>query len=208
MIEFRQKTFSEYDAMRSLYVELLKGGDRNKNRVKVIDQSQLLPILKGNNIVIERFVISKSFLQRKDKYRLYLKIGAKAKLPDEVRLPERVQDKKLGNANLNINVGSFAPGLKNNNNNNGGQQRNFSEVIFKQKDFGKNKNGGGGQPTIGANLSPSINFTYAVRELSGKTLKYDKKERSLVLEFDSIHDAINALNVLPFGINYNIYLLS
>jgi hypothetical protein len=37
MIEFRQKTFSEYDAMRSLYVELLKGGDRNKNRVKVID---------------------------------------------------------------------------------------------------------------------------------------------------------------------------
>ena len=204
MIEFRQKTFSEYDAMRSLYVELLKRGDRNKWRV--IDQSQLLPILKGNNIVIERFVISKSFLQHKDKYRLYLKIGAKAKLPDEVRLPERVQDKKLGNANLNINVGSFAPGSKNNNNNNGGQQRNFSEVIFKQKEF-KGK-GGGQPPTIGANLSPSINFTYTVRELSGKTLKYDKKERSLVLEFDSIHDAINALNILPFGINYNIYLLS
>ena len=204
MIEFRQKTFSEYDAMRSLYVELLKRGDRNKWRV--IDQSQLLPILKGNNIVIERFVISKSFLQHKDKYRLYLKIGAKAKLPDEVRLPERVQDKKLGNANLNINVGSFAP--KNNNDNNGGQQRSFSEVIFKQKVFGKNKKNGGGQPTIGANISPSINFTYTVRELSGKTLKYDKKERSLVLEFDSIHDAINALNILPFGINYNIYLLS
>jgi len=204
MIEFRQKTFSEYDAMRSLYVELLKRGDRNKWRV--IDQSQLLPILKGNNIVIERFVISKSFLQHKDKYRLYLKIGAKAKLPDEVRLPEKVYDKKLGNANLNINVGSFAPGSKNNNNNNGGQQRNFSEVIFKQKEF-KGK-GGGQPPTIGANLSPSINFTYTVRELSGKTLKYDKKERSLVLEFDSIHDAINALNILPFGINYNIYLLS
>ena len=202
MIKFRQKTFSEFDAMRSLYVELLKRGDRNKWRV--IDQNQLLPILKGNNVVIERFVISTS-LFGKDKYRLYLKIGAKAKLPDEVRLPEKIYDKKLGNANLNVNVGSFAPGSKNNNPNNGGQQKSFSEVIFRQKDFGK---GGGQPPTIGANLSPSINFTYTVRELSGKTLKYDKKERSLVLEFNSINDAINALNILPFGINYNIYLLS
>jgi len=201
MIKFRQKIFSEFDAMRSLYVELLKRGDRNK--WKVIDKGQLLPILKGNNIVIERFVISTS-LFGKDKYRLYLKIGAKAKLPDEVRLPEKIYDKKLGNANLNVNVGSFAPGSKNNNNN-GGQQKNFSEVIFRQKEF---KGGGGPPPTIGANFSPSINFTYTVRELSGKTLKYDKKERSLVLEFDSIHDAINALNILPFGINYNIYLLS
>ena len=202
MIKFRQKIFSEFDAMRSLYVELLKRGDRNKWRV--IDKSQLLPILKGNNIVIERFVISTS-LFGKDKYRLYLKIGAKAKLPDEVRLPEKIYDKKLGNANLNVNVGSFAPGSKNNNNNNGSQQKSFSEVIFRQKEF---KGGGGQPPTIGANLSPSINFTYTVRELSGKTLKYDKKERSLVLEFNSINDAINALNILPFGINYNIYLLS
>lgn len=201
MIKFRQKIFSEFDAMRSLYVELLKRGDRNK--WKVIDKGQLLPILKGNNIVIERFVISTS-LFGKDKYRLYLKIGAKAKLPDEVRLPEKIYDKKLGNANLNVNVGSFAPGSKNNNNN-GGQQKNFSEVIFRQKEF---KGGGGPPPTIGANFSPSINFTYTVRELSGKTLKYDKKERSLILEFNSINDAINALNVLPFGINYNIYLLS
>lgn len=201
MIKFRQKIFSEFDAMRSLYVELLKRGDRNKWRV--IDKGQLLPILKGNNIVIERFVISTS-LFGKDKYRLYLKIGAKAKLPDEVRLPEKIYDKKLGNANLNVNVGSFAPGSKNNNNN-GSQQKSFSEVIFRQKEF---KGGGGQPPTIGANLSPSINFTYTVRELSGKTLKYDKKERSLVLEFNSINDAINALNILPFGINYNIYLLS
>ena len=202
MIKFRQKIFSEFDAMRSLYVELLKRGDRNKWRV--IDKGQLLPILKGNNIVIERFVISTS-LFGKDKYRLYLKIGAKAKLPDEVRLPEKIYDKKLGNANLNVNVGSFAPGSKNNNNNNGSQQKSFSEVIFRQKEF---KGGGGQPPTIGANLSPSINFTYTVRELSGKTLKYDKKERSLVLEFNSINDAINALTILPFGINYNIYLLS
>ena len=37
--------------------------------------------------------------------------------------------------------------------------------------------------------------------------KYDKESRSLVLEFEKIGDAIKALNILPFGINYNIYLL-
>ena len=205
MIQFRQKTFSEYDAMRTLYVELLKrGGDRNK--WKVIDKGSLIPVLRGNNIVIERFVISTSFLHR-DKYRLYLKIGAKAKLPDEVRLPEKVYDKKLANANVNINVGSFAPGVNkggNNNNNNNNQQKSFSGVVFKQKEF---KGGGGAPPTISANVSPSINITYEVRELLGEALKYDKKERSLVLEFGSVDDAIKALNILPFGINYNIFLL-
>ena len=110
MIQFRQKTFSEYDAMRSLYVELLKKGDKNK--WKVIDKDSLIPVLRGNNIVIERFVISTSFAHR-DRYRLYLKIGAKAKLPDEVRLPERVYDKRLGNASINFNMGLFAPGQNN-----------------------------------------------------------------------------------------------
>ena len=62
MIKFRQKDFSEYDAMRSLYVELLKKSDRNK--FKVIDTSALIPILKGNNIVIERFVINTSLFGR------------------------------------------------------------------------------------------------------------------------------------------------
>jgi hypothetical protein len=198
MIEFRQKIFSEYDAMRSLYVELMKrGGDRNK--WKVIDQSSLIPILRGNNVVVERFVISTSFLHR-DRYRLYLKIGAKAKLPDEVRLPEKVYDKKLGNATLNINVGNFAPD-KGGNNNNNNQQKNFSEVTFRQKEFK------GAPPTISATISPSINLTYEVRELLGDAVKYDKKERSLVLEFSSIDDAITALNILPFGINYNVFLL-
>ena len=41
MIQFRQKTFSEYDAMRALYVELLKRGDKNK--WKVIDKNSLIP---------------------------------------------------------------------------------------------------------------------------------------------------------------------
>ncbi len=201
MIQFRQKTFSEYDAMRSLYVELLKNGDRNK--WKVIDRDSLIPVLRGNNVVIERFVISTSFAHR-DRYRLYLKIGAKAKLPDEVRLPERVYDKRLGNATLNINVGSFAPGTKPQQNN---QQKNMSLVAFRQKEFGKGKGGGGVPPTISANVSPSIDLTYEVRELLGEAVKYDKKERSLVLEFKTIRDAIQALNILPFGINYNIFLL-
>ena len=195
MIQFRQKTFSEYDAMRSLYVELLKRGDKNK--WKVIDRDSLIPVLRGNNVVIERFVISTSFAHR-DRYRLYLKIGAKAKLPDEVRLPERVYDKRLGNATLNFNMGLFAPGQNNNNNNQ--KQKNMS-VVFRQKEFK------GGPPTISASVSPSINLTYEVRELLGEAVKYDKKERSLVLEFQSIEDAIRALNILPFGINYNIFLL-
>ena len=45
MIKFRQKDFSEYDAMRTLYVELMKKSDRNK--FGIIDQSALIPILKG-----------------------------------------------------------------------------------------------------------------------------------------------------------------
>jgi hypothetical protein len=200
MIQFRQKTFSEYDAMRSLYVELLKKGDKNK--WKVIDRDSLIPVLRGNNVVIERFVISTSFAHR-DRYRLYLKIGAKAKLPDEVRLPERVYDKRLGNATLNFNMGLFAPGLNNNNNNQ--KQKNMS-VIFKQKEFDNNKKNKV-PPTISAGISPSIDLTYEVRELLGEAVKYDKKERSLVLEFQSIEDAIRALNILPFGINYNIFLL-
>ena len=195
MIQFRQKTFSEYDAMRTLYVELLKRGDRNK--WKVIDRDSLIPVLRGNNVVVERFVISTSFAHR-DRYRFYLKIGAKAKLPDEVRLPERVYDKRLGNATLNFNMGLFAPGTKQKT-----ESSVTSPVIFRQKDFGK----GGPPPTISASVSPSINLTYEVRELLGDAVKYDKKERSLVLEFKTVDDAIQALNILPFGINYNIFLL-
>lgn len=193
MIQFRQKTFSEYDAMRALYVELQKRGDKNK--WKVIDRDSLIPVLRGNNVVIERFVISTSFAHR-DRYRLYLKIGAKAKLPDEVRLPERVYDRRLGNASLNFNMGLFAPGTKDQ------KQKNMS-IVFKQKEF----KGGGAPPTVSASVSPNINLTYEVRELLGEAVKYDKKERSLVLEFKSIDDAIRALNILPFGVNYNIFLL-
>jgi hypothetical protein len=38
-------------------------------------------------------------------------------------------------------------------------------------------------------------------------LLFDKKSRTLVLESDSIDEIINSLNLLPFGLNYNILLL-
>lgn len=195
MIKFRQKDFSEYDAMRSLYVELLKKSDRNK--FKVIDTSALIPILKGNNIVIEKFVISTSLFGR-DKYRMYLKIGAKAKLPDEVRLPGKVYDKRLLSVRLTMKGGAKAF-----------EQHNQSDTTepteVRVKLFGKN-NGGG--PDIGSEISPNLDFTIERQELLGNAVKYDKKARLLVLDFNTIYDAINALNILPFGLNYNIYLLN
>lgn len=229
MIKFKAKNFSEYDAMRSLYVELMRNSD--KGRFGIIDSSALIPILRGNNVVIERFVISTSFLGR-DRYRMYLKIGAKAKLPDEVRLPEKVYDKKLGNAQININGSIFPPkndgGYNNNRSNNntpakldntdepkstykGGsgtrKDKKFSAVhdSVLQKLFADKKKE---YPYIGTQISPYVDLSYEVRELLGDAVKYDKKARSLVLEFASIGDAIRALNILPFGLGYKIYLLN
>lgn len=203
MIVFRQKEYSEYDAMRSLYVELMRYSDRN--RFDTIDKSALIPILKGNNIVIERFVISTT-LFGKDRYRMYLKIGAKAKMPDEVRLPSKVYDKRLGNMQVNVNSGVFADNQRQQNNNNRSQnqprQTNNSEVIEKQ--FADKK---GPPPFISGSMSPYIDLTVKVQELLGDAIVYDKQSRTLVLEFKSIRDAIQALNVLPFGLNYKIYLL-
>lgn len=238
MIKFRQKEFTEYDAMRSLYVKLMRYSDRSK--FGVIDSSALIPILRGNNVVIERFVISTS-LFGKDKYRMYLKIGAKAKMPDEVRLPGKVYDKRLGNMQLNVSHSLFAPktntdyldkdiykGNKDNDNEGtslvdtsepkndnqkkrgGYKQGNksdttpFPESVLQKCFADKNKQ----YPYISGSFSPSIDISYEVQELLGDAIKYDKKSRSLVLEFRTIEDAINALNILPFGLGYKIYLLN
>lgn len=206
MITFRRKNFSEYDAMRSLYVELMRNFDRS--RIGVIDSSALIPILRGNNIVIERFVISTS-LFGKDKYRMYLKIGSRAKLPDQVRLPQRTQVKKLGNFQLNINRGIFDPksnGNSGNNSNNGGNKsKNFS--VLKQTRTFASKSNNKPLPIFSTQFSPYVDLSYEVSELLGDAILYDKKSRSLVLEFSTIQDAIRALNILPFGIGYKIYLL-
>lgn len=239
MIQFRRKTFSEYDAMRSLYVELMRYSDRTK--FGIIDTSSLIPILRGNNVVIEKFVISTSMFG-KDKYRMYLKIGARAKMPDEVRLPQRVYDRRLGNMQLNINKGIFDNDNYNNNNNNnnrggggdkdveldttppttdkikdnnynkGGKNKNWkygqkteSEITFREKLFKDNKKQ---FPFVSAQFSPHIDLSYEVKELLGDAILYDKKSRSLVLEFATIRDAIQALNILPFGLGYKIFLLN
>ena len=203
MIEFKQKYYSEYDAMKSFYEELKKYSRMNRAfpKVDIIDSTALIPVLRGNNVVIERFVISTSF-GSKDKYRMYLKVGARAKMPDEVRLPSEAREKRLMNLNFKLNAG--LPG-----------RRFFSEdgtriKLFSKKNNRNNNNGGGGGG--GNNLFSSEvrldpELTYIEKELKGKTLSYDKRERSLVLEFDSIDSAIKSLTILPFGLNYNIYLL-
>ena len=189
MIEFRQKIFAarEYDAMKSLYNELMKKDSPWRYKIKVIDSTSLLPVLRGNNVVIERFVISTQF-GKKDKYRLYLKIGAKAKLPDDVRLPGFDKKNRLFRSNLRVEGSSWLG------------QKNNSEK-FRQKDFGN-------PPNIGTSIDfGSYEIEYEKTVPRGTTLLYDKKGRSLVIEFDTIQDAIRALDILPFGLNYNMYLL-
>ena len=200
MIEFRQKVFSEYDAMKSLYNELMRKDSPWRYKIKVIDTSSLLPVLRGNSVVIERFVISTQAF-KKDKFRMYLKIGAKAKMPDGVRLPGRPFNKKLWDTSLKLGgVGKFF-------------QKNNSEIEFREKVFGgdnnknnNNNNNGGGDINSGIDFG-RVSIEREMTIPRGETLEYDKKERSIVLEFDSISDAVAALNILPFGLNYNMYLL-
>lgn len=196
MIVFKQKTYSEYEAMRSLYVELMRDGGK-RGKWEIISKSQLPAVLKGNNVVVEKFVISTSLFGR-DKYRMYLKIGAKAKLPDEVRFPGYYYDEKLGGLSLKVSGG--VP-FKNQ------QQNNFSDA--KEKAFGKNKNNNNnnGGKLLSAEYNNRFDIEVEVHNMIAEAIKYDKKSRELILEFDTIQDAIRALNILPFGINYNIKLL-
>jgi len=212
MILFRQKTFTEYDAMRLLYTEL-KRDNFWRDRVRVVDRNSVISILRGNNILIERFVISSNFFGR-DKYRLYLKIGAQANLPDEVRLPEVISQRRFLNAKIDIKPGT------------GWLYSKASEKLYSNKDKknkdnkgnNNNNNGGGGggnNPQVNSylnNVSNGYDIMYEIRTLLADAIKYDKKDRSLVLEFDgpkefAIRNLKEALNILPFGLEYNIYLL-
>lgn len=195
MIQFRQKQFTEYDAMRTLYERILKrtGGDKNK-KFKIINSSALIPILRGNNVVVEKFTISTSMFGGRERYRMYIKIGAKAKLPDEVRLPSfKVYDETLGKVSLRISDGLF--------------RKSFSEGVLIQKEFKGGGGGGGSQPSLKAEMSQDISIKKKCQEILGEAIEYSKTQRSLVLEFKAVDDAIEALNYLPFGLNYQIYLL-
>ena len=56
MIKFKQKEFSESDAMRPFYVKLQKEvKERRAPFVQVIGKSEMIPILSGNNVIIEKF---------------------------------------------------------------------------------------------------------------------------------------------------------
>lgn len=212
MVQFKQKNFTEYDAMRSLYVELMKNARGDKNRYNIIDQNSLIPVLRGNNVVIERFVISTSFGHR-DKYRMYIKVGAKAKMPDEVRLPSYYKTERIGTANVEFNGSTWSDPRINNANYDDVwrdklRDKRYSEVPFgngyRLRLFGDDRY----HPDIKSSFAPNINLSYDVKEILGDAVKYNKKERSLVLEFNTIQDAVRALDILPFGLDYKIYLLN
>lgn len=216
MVEFRQKQFTEYDAMRSLYVHL----QRNCPWLKIdhCNSSSLVPILRGNNVVIERFVLS-DYLFGKTKFRMYLKIGAKAKLPDEFRLPTaNIEKHAFGSLKIGFNPKfknfseveeKFEERMFEEHNNNNQQKKNNQQNNNNQNN--KNLPIYVGElrwtnPTDPRGQQNYIDISYEVEELIGDALKYDKRERSLVLEFKDLDAACRALNILPFGINYKLYL--
>ena len=178
--------------MRTLYTELGRAGLLRGGMYDIINTSQLIPILKGNNVVIEKFVISTS-LFGKDKYRMYLKIGAKAKLPDEVRLPNRTNVERLGHISFNFKNNTGGGG---NNKQQQGKKDKDKKKKWQQREFG-----------IEGSYNYQADIQLEVQNLLGEAIKYDKKARELILEFDSVQDAIRALNILPFGIRYKTYLL-
>lgn len=194
MIQFRQKEFTEYDAMKAFHYELCRLTDRNK--FPVISKSELIPILKGNNIVIEKFVIISPFFG-KDKYRMYIRVGLKAKMPEAVKLTNKQYDKRLGDFQVNLKSGNFLG------------KREFSDGGGKKKKKSNNNNNNNWASAT-AEFKPdrdSLSISYLVKEALGEAIINDPKTRTVVLEFNSIQDAIRTLNVLPFGLNYKIYLL-
>ena len=205
MITFKRKEFSEYENMRVLYNEI----QRNfylKNKIRMIDPSALPSILRGNNVVIEKFSIITS-LFNKDRYVMYLKMGAKVKLPDKIRLDGDNVKENIGN--MSIKFKSGIPKF-----NSGSSEKKFSDtyetrIFFESggKDNGKKKKKGDGG-LINAEFTPYENLSYDYTRLIGRVVKYNKIERSLVLEFDSKMDALKALDILPFGLDYNLYLLN
>lgn len=194
MITFRQKEFTEYDAMKAFYNELCRLTDRN--RFPICTKSELPSILKGNNVVIEKFVIASPFFGR-DVYRMYIRVGLKAKMPEAIRLTDKQYDKRLGDFQVNLKSGNLFDS----------QERNYSEV--RRKLFSKDKYPFW-KPQLSSEFRPdrdAMSISYLVKESLGEAIVNDKKTRTVVLEFKSIHDAIRVLNLLPFGLNYKIYIL-
>lgn len=194
MIRFVQKEYTEYDAMRALYKELEENWYRtHRMKVDIIDSSSLVPILKGNNVVIERFVINSPAFG-KDKYRMYLKMGAKVKMPVNLKLAGfNYYHKSIGG--LSFNLKGKIP---------------FTDKLFSNNNNNKNNNNNGGGKEFGVfsgSLDNRVSIDKEVQETIGNVLLYDVKSRTAVFEFKRIEDAVKALNILPFGLNYKLYLL-
>jgi hypothetical protein len=237
MITFRQKEFTEYDAMRAFYNELCRLTDRN--RFPICTKSELFSILKGNNVVIEKFVIASPFFGR-DVYRMYIRVGLKAKMPEAIKLTDKQYDKRLGDFQLNFKSGNYFgshgftmekrdgnsttgvgyrvnnQGGNNNNNqkgNNKPKQKNHSDIEYSKGLLEQREFKGGypfWKPQMSADFRPdrdAMSISYLVKESLGEAIVNDKKTRTVVLEFKSIQDAIRVLNLLPFGLNYKIYIL-
>ena len=190
MIRFRQKEFTEADAMRPFYVKLQEYmRDRRCPQVQVIGKNEMLPILSGNNVIIERFVLAGKLLG-KDKFKMYLRFGSKVKLPNEFKLSDFKYETKslLGGSKINVGISSSG----NNNNNQGGNNKN------KHKRFS----------IIGPEInSLSFALNRDVKVSLGEVIHYDKSDRIAVLEFSNIDSAIRSLNILPLGLSYKLYLL-
>ena len=231
MITFRQKEFTEYDAMKAFHNELCRLTDRFK--FPICTKSELFSILKGNNVVIEKFVIASPFFGR-DVYRMYIRVGLKAKMPEAIKLTNKQYDKRLGDFQLNFKSGNYfgshgftmdkrdgntpSIGYRNHNNQGGNNkpiQRNHSDIkysngLLEQREFKGGNSIPGWTPTFTSEFHPdrdSMSISYLVKETLGEAIVNDKETRTVVLEFKSIQDAIRVLNVLPFGLNYKIYLL-
>lgn len=184
MIIFREKKFTEYDAMISLY-KSLKSKDA---KFEVIKDSALPAVLRGNNIVIEKFVISPRTFGR-DQYRTYIRLGSKLKLPTTgIRFPKYYENKRIGGLGLLVSRG--------------GAEGSVARVI-EDKSSGKKTT----EYSKPDNNSSQYSLELSSSKSAANVLTYDKNSGSLVLESPSIDDAVRALNILPFGIGYKVFIL-
>lgn len=188
MIVFKEKQYTEYENTRLLYNELTRYGEDRNMRVEIINRSQLIPVLKGDCVVVEKFVISTSFFG-KDKYRMYIKIGARTPLPEAIKLDSQSGYEKVGKLTFKINTGD------DNNNNNNNNKNN------KKNNKGKNFS------VLSGKYDYSVDLQRDTRNPYGEVIKYDKKSRELIIECDSVRDAVYCLKILPFGFHYKRFLL-
>lgn len=141
MLSFKQKEYSEYPSTRLLYSEIQK---RHIRGIDFITRSEMIPILRGNNIIIEKFTISTS-LFGKDHFRAYFKMGAKVSMPNDVYIPNSPYSERrtLGKLEMNMQAGIKPPNYNDNNNNKGQDNRSQNTSSNQSSNNNSNSNNGG-----------------------------------------------------------------